>query len=449
MNNSCFLTNSPESQFGPIGPIRHEVQKSETSDFNSILGSPADCRMSLLEVDYFGLSERLGDIFNSGKELDQISKLNRRLVNPEVLSDLSELKKPTNGLYFNNSDLFNDKPNTEKFPSLSEAVNNLANQKPLEISQPSDNFRLQKPVFQTETDPFLSWLSIEGELFDELDISEEATNTSNQSNLKSDKAFSNPAFSNSQTVSKFGVNFFKEPEKDHLDNSDRISSRSVSPMSALNDPLNPSCTTGSSKVYSSNTSPKSPKIEYNSVWSSFIRLMSDANSKTRTNNSNVAQPANNSNSNRSIGSVSPQFPVQNSINQTQLNSLNSVISPSSFCGFCRNNGECEKIYKGHRLKDNTGRVICPVLRSYTCPICQSNGDNAHTLKYCPMNTKQDDLQRFRVHETPRTSAGFRRHPHRSTQAVSSSTSCTGNSSYINTPSIQQNRSVVMVQKQRH
>ena len=36
-------------------------------------------------------------------------------------------------------------------------------------------------------------------------------------------------------------------------------------------------------------------------------------------------------------------------------------------------------------KDSEGRVTCPVLRAYTCPICGANGDEAHTIKYCPQN----------------------------------------------------------------
>ncbi|KAG7190171.1 hypothetical protein KM043_006297 [Ampulex compressa] len=57
------------------------------------------------------------------------------------------------------------------------------------------------------------------------------------------------------------------------------------------------------------------------------------------------------------------------------------------CVFCRNNGEEETYYRQHLLKDAEGRVVCPVLRAYTCPICGACGDGAHTVKYCPKSPK--------------------------------------------------------------
>lgn len=53
------------------------------------------------------------------------------------------------------------------------------------------------------------------------------------------------------------------------------------------------------------------------------------------------------------------------------------------CGFCKQNGESAEIYASHRLKARNGRVLCPVLRSYVCPICGATGDTAHTRHYCP------------------------------------------------------------------
>ena len=57
------------------------------------------------------------------------------------------------------------------------------------------------------------------------------------------------------------------------------------------------------------------------------------------------------------------------------------------CVFCRNNGESESFYTSHCLKDAEGKVTCPVLRAYTCPLCGANGDLSHTIKYCPENNQ--------------------------------------------------------------
>ena len=53
--------------------------------------------------------------------------------------------------------------------------------------------------------------------------------------------------------------------------------------------------------------------------------------------------------------------------------------------FCRNNGEDESVCSTHALKAPDGKVTCPILFAYECPICRSTGENAHTLKYCPRN----------------------------------------------------------------
>lgn len=57
------------------------------------------------------------------------------------------------------------------------------------------------------------------------------------------------------------------------------------------------------------------------------------------------------------------------------------------CVFCKNNGEEEAYYRQHSLKYDDGRVSCPVLRAYECPICHACGDDAHTIKYCPKRPK--------------------------------------------------------------
>lgn len=75
-------------------------------------------------------------------------------------------------------------------------------------------------------------------------------------------------------------------------------------------------------------------------------------------------------------------PCQSLPNKPTVPALNSTLDPravsvdqKTVCGFC--NGE-------HRLKNPySGKITCPVLRSYTCFICNATGDKAHTSKYCP------------------------------------------------------------------
>eukprot|EP00092_Neocalanus_flemingeri_P016138 GFUD01017466.1.p1 GENE.GFUD01017466.1~~GFUD01017466.1.p1 ORF type:complete len:263 (-),score=75.72 GFUD01017466.1:80-868(-) len=55
------------------------------------------------------------------------------------------------------------------------------------------------------------------------------------------------------------------------------------------------------------------------------------------------------------------------------------------CKFCHSNGESVAQYRSHQLKNASGLVTCPVLRSFICPICKATGDFAHTQRYCPQN----------------------------------------------------------------
>ncbi|XP_074140758.1 nanos homolog 3 [Sminthopsis crassicaudata] len=59
----------------------------------------------------------------------------------------------------------------------------------------------------------------------------------------------------------------------------------------------------------------------------------------------------------------------------------------TLCTFCKHNGESRNIYLSHTLKDEEGRVVCPILRKYVCPQCRATQDNAHTKRFCPLTSK--------------------------------------------------------------
>lgn len=61
----------------------------------------------------------------------------------------------------------------------------------------------------------------------------------------------------------------------------------------------------------------------------------------------------------------------------------NLVKPNMRCGFCKKNNESPNVVSSHQLRDATGRITCPILRNYICPLCGAFGDNAHTIKYCP------------------------------------------------------------------
>ena len=90
-----------------------------------------------------------------------------------------------------------------------------------------------------------------------------------------------------------------------------------------------------------------------------------------------------------------------SCNNNRANNNNKNANKATVCVFCRNNGESREFYSSHTLKDNEGNTSCPILRAYTCPLCKANGDNSHTVKYCPKYTpklKVDKLMNIGLHQ---------------------------------------------------
>ena len=99
-------------------------------------------------------------------------------------------------------------------------------------------------------------------------------------------------------------------------------------------------------------------------------------------------------------------PCQPSLSNKPTVPVDQKLDCSVGCGFC--NGE-------HRLKNPySGKIRCPVLRSYTCSICNATGDKAHTKKYCPRQyCYSKNYKRSFIHSFIQTCVrhcGFRRSP---------------------------------------
>lgn len=81
-----------------------------------------------------------------------------------------------------------------------------------------------------------------------------------------------------------------------------------------------------------------------------------------------------------------------------------VARPRRECKFCKNNGEPEETWSSPNFRDSQGKLSCPILRCYTCPICGAKGDRGHTLKYCPKKkilTESDIARMQRKPKRPR------------------------------------------------
>lgn len=92
-------------------------------------------------------------------------------------------------------------------------------------------------------------------------------------------------------------------------------------------------------------------------------------------------------------------PLSKPFSPSTVNSLNefsclashatSRSHPQSFgpCVFCKNNGTSEDVCSSHSFRFPDGRVKCPILRRFQCPICGNRGgDHAHTKSHCPFFT---------------------------------------------------------------
>ena len=63
----------------------------------------------------------------------------------------------------------------------------------------------------------------------------------------------------------------------------------------------------------------------------------------------------------------------------------------SFCKVCFDAGKPELEYTNHCVKNNTGKVICPILLSQLCRYCSKNG---HTVSYCPVMAKNKKRESY-------------------------------------------------------
>lgn len=108
---------------------------------------------------------------------------------------------------------------------------------------------------------------------------------------------------------------------------------------------------------------------------SFNRLNS-RNNQNKENQKNFTKPKDSRSSHNKNTEVGHDWEI------LQL-TLKLNIGSFQMCGFCKNNGAAPEIYGSHSLKDGSGLVQCPRLRSFICPMCGSTGDYAHTKSHCP------------------------------------------------------------------
>jgi hypothetical protein len=73
------------------------------------------------------------------------------------------------------------------------------------------------------------------------------------------------------------------------------------------------------------------------------------------------------------------------------NIANNASAKKSFCKVCCDAGKSELEYTNHIVKNNTGKVICPILLSQLCRYCSKKG---HTVSYCPVMAKNKKREMY-------------------------------------------------------
>jgi hypothetical protein len=77
-------------------------------------------------------------------------------------------------------------------------------------------------------------------------------------------------------------------------------------------------------------------------------------------------------------------------NANNANSANNALK-KSFCKVCCDAGKSESEYTNHCVKNNTGKVICPILLNQLCRYCSKKG---HTVSYCPVMAKNKKRETY-------------------------------------------------------
>jgi hypothetical protein len=72
------------------------------------------------------------------------------------------------------------------------------------------------------------------------------------------------------------------------------------------------------------------------------------------------------------------------------NNANNALK-KSFCKVCFDAGKPELEYTNHCVKNNTGKLICPILLNQLCRYCSKNG---HTVSYCPVMAKNKKRESY-------------------------------------------------------